>query len=246
MTNAQFDNPEDKLHQAKHKTEPDPFAHELASHWGKPGDRSTVDNTKPPVPTWDQSESLGAPARSQAGKELEQLALSVVGKRIDDGFGADGCMESISNHILKPYFNSKGESFPGFSDSHAFLNWAKHHPEAVSVAVIPQHNLRPEDLQPGDVIIGNKSTGNHVMIVSRLPESWGGSERALALLGNTGHPEWCPDGPNGPHFRIQEFIGTAQDEAHFGTHHGGPESYSPNNPYNMPGATWTVVRVNDR
>ena len=199
---------------------------------------------KPPAPTWSQADTTGSPAKTEAGRSIERIALSQLGKSIDDGYGADGCMESLSNHIIKPHFQEigKGQSFPGFKSTTEFISWANKHPELVDVVKIPQRALRAEDLQPGDVVIGNKSDGNHAMTVARMNAAWGGSDKTLVLLGNTGHPETAPDGPNKPHFRVQEFIGTPQDEVRFGTHHGGPESASPNNPYNKPNSYWTVVR----
>ena len=59
---------------------------------------------RPPVPTWTPAEAQGPEARNPAGRDMEALALSVMGKRIDDGLGADGCMHSVSAHILKSTF----------------------------------------------------------------------------------------------------------------------------------------------
>lgn len=148
---------------------------------------------------------------------------------------------------LPPWTNSLAEAgrsadFPGFQSTSEFIKWAKSHPDLVEVQKIPQRDLRASTLEPGDVVIGNKSDGNHAMVVARMPANWGGSDQTKVLLGNTGHPETAPDGPNKPHFRVQEFIGTREDEARFGTHHGGPESSSPNNPYNKPNSYWTIVR----
>jgi hypothetical protein len=200
-------------------------------------------SAKPPVPSWAPSECIGQPATLDAGRDMESRALSMIGKRIDDGLGADGCMHSVSAHILNPHLRSIGESAPVFDSTAQFTAYAKHHPELFTISKIPQRALRSSDLQPGDIIIGNKSDGDHCMVATRLPAGWGGSEQAIAMLGNTGHPEWVPDGPNAPHFRVQEFIGTRSDENSFGTHHGGPESASASNPYNLPGATWTVIRL---
>ena len=201
------------------------------------------DPARPPVPTWTSSECNGQPAASLAGRDMENRALSMMGKSTDDGLGADGCMRSVSAHILNPHLKSVGESAPVFDSTAQFTAYAKHHPELFTVSKIPQKALRSSDLQPGDIIIGNKSDGDHCMVAARLPASWGGSDKAIAMLGNTGHPEWVPDGPHAPHFRVQEFIGTESDESSFATHHGGPESSSPNNPYNLPGATWTIIRL---
>ncbi len=198
---------------------------------------------RPSVPTWTPAECNGKPAASAAGADMENRALSMMGKSIDDGLGADGCMHSVSAHILNPHLKAVGESAPVFDSTAQFTTYAKHHPELFTVTKIPQRALRSVDLQPGDIIIGNKSDGNHCMVATRLPSSWGGSDQAMAMLGNTGHPEWVPDGPHAPHFRVQEFIGTNSDESTFGTHHGGPESSSGKNPYNLPGASWTIVRL---
>lgn len=198
---------------------------------------------RPPVPTWTPADCIGKPATTDAGRDMESRALSMMGKRIDDGLGSDGCMHSVSAHILNPHLRASGEVAPVFDNTNQFTNYAKHHPELFTITRISQKALRSADLEPGDIIIGNKSDGDHCMIAARLPSSWGGSEQAMAMLGNTGHPEWVPDGPYAPHFRVQEFIGTTSDERQFGTHHGGPESSSPNNPYNLPGATWTIIRL---
>jgi len=199
---------------------------------------------KPPAPRWGPEESIGPAAGTDAGRSMERIALAQLGQSIDDGYGADGCMQSLSNHVIKPHLAEVGRSaeFPGTQSTSDFIRWAKQHPDLVDVQRIPQRDLRAADLQPGDVVIGNKSDGNHAMVAGRLPAAWGGSPETLALLGNTGHPETAPDGPNKPHFRVQEFIGTPQDEARFGTHHQGPESASPDNPYNKPNSYWTIVR----
>ena len=198
---------------------------------------------RPPAPTWTQNDCNGLPARSPAGQDMERQALAVMGKRIDDGLGADGCMHSVSAHILNAHLRNIGESAPTFDSTHQFTAYAKKHPELFEVTKVPQKALRSSDLQPGDIIIGNKSDGDHCMVAARLPANWGGSDQAMAMLGNTGHPEWVPDGPHSPHFRVQEFIGSKADENKFGTHHGGPESSSSDNPYNLPGATWTIIRL---
>ncbi|HEY9777374.1 MAG TPA: hypothetical protein V6C81_26665 [Planktothrix sp.] len=212
---------------------------EIAESSGKPA--------KPPYPAWTQAECNGPPAQTAAGNDMESLALSQLGKRIDDGYGADGCVAAVANHVLRPHLDriGQGNTFPpkGIADTGTLLRWAKAHGDLAEVKTVPQKELKASDLQPGDIIIGRKSDGDHCMIASRFPASWNLSSNDIALLGNTGHPDWVPDGPNYPHFRMQEIIGYKADEKTINYDHGGPEGSSPANPYNLPGAQWIIIRM---
>jgi hypothetical protein len=220
-------------------------------------DANAVSNREP-LETWTQADTRGAPASTSGGRDIEKIALSKLGRTIDDGYASEGCMDSISQHVVKPHLATLGlaASYKGFNNTQEFIAWANKHPELVEVQTVSQPSLSAtavdrngrKMLEPGDIVIGNKHDGPHAMVAARITGRWQGSAAALTLLGNTGHPEYVTDGPDRSHFRYQEFIGTPGDEVHFSPYHGGPESENPANPYyktdahGRPTSTWTIIR----
>lgn len=184
----------------------------------------------------------GSPARSRAGNALEAGALihALNHDPTPEGLGKEGCMAAISRYVLEPHLKSTGRSMPHFVDSHAFLAYIGKHPELADISSKSQRSIQTTDLQPGDIIIGEKSTGNHVMVVTRVPAFWGYPPGALMLCGNTGLA--MPDGPPYPHFRAaQEVIGAGTDQYNY--HHGQLNSQRASNPYL--GGTFKIVRFRD-
>lgn len=187
--------------------------------------------------------SLAGPsAATRIGRGLEAGALihALNHDPTPEGLGKEGCMAAISRYVLEPQLRELGKNMPHFIDSHAFLNYIAKHPELASVTSKSQKDIQTKDLQPGDIIIGEKSTGNHVMVVTRVPSFWGYPEGALMLCGNTGLA--MPDGPPYPHFRAaQEVLGTGTDRYNY--HHGQLNSQMSTNPYL--GGRFKIVRFKD-
>lgn len=184
----------------------------------------------------------GNPAQSKTGRALEASALLHALKHdpTPEGLGKEGCMAAISNYVIEPYLKESGRTMPHFIDSHNFLTYMQKHPELATISSKSQRGIRATDLQPGDIIIGEKSTGNHVMVVTRVPSFWGYPPGALMLCGNTGLA--MPDGPPYPHFRgAQEVIGPGTDQYNY--HHGQLNSGQRTNPYL--GGTFKIVRFRD-
>jgi len=187
-------------------------------------------------------ELAGRPAQTRIGSALELNALvhALSHDPTPEGLGKEGCMASISHYVIEPQLQHLGRSIPHFTDSHAFLSYIKDHPEIAAVSSRTQKEIRANDLQPGDIVVGDKSTGNHVMIATRVPEFWGYPPDSIMLCGNTGLA--MPDGPPYPHFRAaQEVIGPDTDQYNY--HHGQLNSQQATNPYL--GGTFRIVRFKD-
>ncbi|MBK9772031.1 MAG: hypothetical protein IPP57_14625 [Candidatus Obscuribacter sp.] len=184
----------------------------------------------------------GNPAGAQVGRSMELNALihALNHSPTPEGLGKEGCMASISRYAILPALKERGINMPHFIDSHQFLAYIKKHPELADITTQSQRNLQVTDLQPGDVIIGQKSTGNHVMMVTRVPESWQYPPGALMFTGNTGLK--MADGPAYPHFRAaQEVIGPGTDRYNY--HHGQLNSQMSTNPYL--GGRFQIIRFRD-
>jgi hypothetical protein len=184
----------------------------------------------------------GHPASSRMGAALEASALihALNHDPTPEGLGKEGCMAAISRYVIEPHLSESGLKMPHFVDSHAFLAYVGKHPELATIATKSQRDIKAADLQPGDIIIGEKSTGNHVMVVTRVPEFWGYPRGAMMLCGNTGLA--MPDGPPYPHFRAaQEVIGPGTDQYNY--HHGQLNSQMRTNPYL--GGNFKIVRFHD-
>lgn len=184
----------------------------------------------------------GNPAGAQVGRSMEFNALihALNHSPTPEGLGKEGCMASISRYTILPALRERGINMPHFIDSHQFLAYIRRHPQLADIRTQSQRNLQLSDLQPGDVIIGQKSTGNHVMMVTRVPASWQYPPDALMFTGNTGLK--MADGPAYPHFRAaQEVIGPGTDR--YNHHHGQLNSQMPTNPYL--GGRFHIIRFRD-
>ncbi|CAN5232621.1 hypothetical protein BH11CYA1_BH11CYA1_35800 [soil metagenome] len=198
------------------------------------------------LPTRDKISLIGALAgpsaatRVGAGLEAGALIHALNHDPTPEGLGKEGCMAAISRYVLEPQLKESGKVMPHFIDSHAFLNYVSKHPELATISSKSQREIQSTDLQPGDIIIGEKSTGNHVMVVTRVPANWGYPEGSLMLCGNTGLA--MPDGPPYPHFRAaQEVLGAGTDRYNY--HHGQLNSQLSTNPYL--GGRFKIVRFKD-
>ena len=188
-------------------------------------------------------ELAGRPASSNVGSALELNALvhALSHDPTPEGLGKEGCMASISHYVIEPGLKRSSAALPHFVDSHEFLTYINKHPELAEVRSRSQREIQAADLQPGDIVVGDKSTGNHVMVATRVPEFWGYPPGSIMLCGNTGLA--MPDGPPYPHFRAaQEVIGAGTDQYNY--HHGQLNSQRATNPYL--GGTFRIVRFKDQ
>jgi hypothetical protein len=119
------------------------------------------------------------------------------------GLGSEGCMAAISQYVLQPVAQQYGYTIPRFTSSSAFLRWAEQHSAVVTVQRHSIDALTVRDLAPGDILVGAKGDGNHVMVMARVPANWGWNPADLMAIGNTGLPQFGP-----PAMRLaQEYIG---------------------------------------
>lgn len=137
----------------------------------------------------------GHPASSRMGAALEASALihALNHDPTPEGLGKEGCMAAISRYVVEPHLSESGRKMPHFVDSHAFLAFVGKHPELAAITTKSQRDIRAGDLQPGDIIIGEKSTGNHVMVVMVRMMIWSVPKQSATNLVAV-ISDWSSDG----------------------------------------------------
>lgn len=165
------------------------------------------------------SNTFGGP-QTQKGQAIERAAnYSALFKKLDDGYGSNGCMAAVSNvlRMVDP-------SIPKFSLTTQFVNYVENGPgknkfDMIQTTIGEGARL----IKPGDVVILGDGGNEHATIAGNLPDYWGQNRNpnTVALYGNTGGAynsgkEYVPSenrtrNVSGAHWRLQEVTLEAQN-----------------------------------